>query len=101
MKREVVLSKRAKRKLEKLLEYLEKEWSVRIKNEFIKKLDKTLKIIQANPEGFPKTTFIKELHKCVVTKQNTIYYRITKSEIEIVTFFDTRQDPKKLQDELK
>lgn len=101
MKRKVFLSKRAKIKLEKLLEYLETEWSERIKNEFIDKLDNTLNIIQNNPESFPKTTFIKGLHKCVVTKQNTLYYRIKKSRIEIVTIFDSRQDPKKLKEYLK
>lgn len=101
MIRKVILSKRAKIKLEKLLEYLEKEWSDKIKNEFIKKLDYSIKTIQTNPEIFPKTAFVKGLHKCVVSKQNTIYYRIKNSTIEIVTIFDTRQDPQKLQDDLK
>ncbi len=101
MKRNIILSKRAKNKLEKLLEYLESEWSERIKNDFIKKLDHSIQIIKSNPESFPKTTIIKGLHKCVVTKQNTIYYRIKNSNIEIVTIFDTRQNPKKLTEKLK
>ncbi len=37
MKREIYLSKSAKIKLEKLLEYLETEWSERTKKEFIDK----------------------------------------------------------------
>ena len=42
MIRKIKLSKRAAKKLEKLLEYLEIKWSIKVKNEFIKKLDKSL-----------------------------------------------------------
>lgn len=90
----VHLSGRAKIKLEKkLLEYLEAEWSSEVKNNFIHKLDRTIAIIQSNPEIFPKTEVIKGLHKCVITKQTTLYYRIKGSRIDIVTIFDSRQDP--------
>ena len=44
--RKVILSKRASHKLEKLLEYLESEWSLKVKNDFIVKLDKSLLQIQ-------------------------------------------------------
>jgi plasmid stabilization system protein ParE len=101
MKRKVVLSKRAKIKLDNLLLFLETEWSLSVKNEFIEKLDRTLQIIQNNPESFPKTQVLTGVHKCVVTKQNTLYYRFTESSIEIVTLFDSRQDPHKLRKEIK
>lgn len=32
---------------------------------------------------------------CVLTTQITLYYRINSNEIEIITFFDYRQDPKR------
>jgi len=101
MKRKVVLSKRAKTKLENLLLFLETEWAMSVKNEFIEKLDHALQIIQNNPESSPKTSALKGLHKCVVTKQNTLYYRYTVSSIEIITIFDSRQDPNKLKKEFK
>ncbi len=62
MNRKIVLSKRASRKLDKLLEYLETEWSIRIKNNFIKKLDRSLQIIKENPESFPKSDRITGLY---------------------------------------
>jgi len=45
MKREVKLSTRAMKRLDKLLVFLEEEWSVKVKNDFIKKLDKSLKLL--------------------------------------------------------
>lgn len=92
MSKRVVLSGSAKKKLEKLLEYLETEWSGRVRDEFIQKLDHAISAIRSNPHGFPESMSIKDLHKCLVTKQNALYYRIGKNQIEIVTFFDSRQD---------
>jgi plasmid stabilization system protein ParE len=98
--RKVVLSKRAKTKLENLLLFLEHEWSFSVKNDFIEKLDHTLQIIESQPGSFPKTAVLKGVHKCVVTKQNMLYYRYTNSTIEIITIFDSRQDPQKLKKEV-
>jgi len=39
----------------------------------------------------------------VVTKQTTFFYRVNfaKEEIEIITLFDTRQNPDKLKKQLE
>ena len=48
------------------------------------------------------STEFKGLFKCIVTKQTTFYYRVLsdKNEIEIITLFDTRQDPEKLRKDI-
>ena len=96
MSRKIVLSKRASRNLDKLLEYLETKWSKRVKDNFIKKLDKSLLILQERPESSPKSEVVKGLYKCVITKQTTAFYKFDNKNIYIVTIFDTRQDPDKL-----
>jgi plasmid stabilization system protein ParE len=101
MVRRIKLSNRTTKKLEKLLEYLESEWSLKVKKEFIKKLDKSLYLIQDNPESFQKSVIVKGLHKCVITKQTTIFYRYDNEHIYIVTLFDNRQNPNKLKRETK
>jgi len=54
------------------------------------------------PDSCPKSSEFDNLYKCVVTKQTTFYYRILeeKNEIEIITVFDTRQNPDKLKEDL-
>ena len=101
MNRKIVLSKRASRNLEKLLEYLEIKWSKKVKDNFIKKLEKALKILIEKPESSPKSEIIKGLHKCVVTKQTTVFYKFDNKHIFVVTIFDTRQEPKKLNKEVQ
>jgi len=101
MKREVRLSNRAMKRLDKLLVYLEKEWSIKIKNDFIVKLDKSLNKIQKLPDSFPESEKAKGLRKCVVTKQTTIFYKYTETTIDVVAIFDNRQSPKSLENEIK
>jgi len=55
MERTIKLSKLTERKLDNLLEYLEKKWSTTTKNDFIKKLDKVFSQIKANPNIYPKS----------------------------------------------
>jgi plasmid stabilization system protein ParE len=99
MKRKIKLSKRASNRLVKLLDYLEFEWSLKVKNDFIKKLDKSLKRIQKFPESCQQTEFIKGLHMLVITKQTSLYYKYDSKNITIVTLFDNRMNPDKLKKE--
>ncbi|HBF87323.1 MAG TPA: type II toxin-antitoxin system RelE/ParE family toxin [Bacteroidales bacterium] len=92
MSKKIVLSKRAARNLENLLEYLETKWSKRIKDNFIKKLDRTLNIIKDRPESSTKSEIIKGLYRNVITKQTTVYYKFDSEKLYIVTIFDTRQN---------
>lgn len=98
---QVKLSKRAEKKLDNLLNYLETKWSARVKNNFVNKLQKAIKQIQQHPYGYPNSEIIKGLHKHVITKQTTIYYKYDKMYIYIITVFDSRQNPKKLLEESK
>ena len=100
MSREIVISKTAKRKFEKLFDYLLENWGIKVKSDFIKKLDRSLSIIQKNPESFPNSKKNIGLHKCVISKQSTLYYRFNSKKIFIVTIFDTRQNPNKLSKDL-
>jgi len=98
MNRRVVISPIAEKKLEALLEYLLVEWSLKVKTNFIKRLDDYLQIIKQEPESFPESEKVSGLRRCVITKQTSIYYEFNDKEIRILSFFDTRQDPDKLNE---
>jgi plasmid stabilization system protein ParE len=99
----VFLSEHAELKLLKLSEYLIENWNLNTRDKFIAKLTDKFNQISSQPNSCPKSSEFRGLHKCVVTKQTTFYYRVlvTKDEIEIITVFDTRQDPDKLKDTIK
>ena len=98
----VFLSATAERKLLTLTEYLLENWGLKAKNDFVEKLTQKIRQLALYPESCPKSTQFQNLYKCVVTKQTTLYYRITTEQnaVEIITVFDTRQDAQKLKKDL-
>jgi len=99
---EVFLSEQAEIKLLQLNNYLFFKWNAKVRDEFIEKLTQKINQISAQPESCPKSKNFDGLYKCVVTKQTTFYYRILSdiNEIEVITIFDTRQNPDKLSNEI-
>jgi plasmid stabilization system protein ParE len=95
----IYFSEIAKFKLNILTTYLLENWNLQTKNDFLKKLDFKIQQIKSQPYSCIQSYDFKGLYKCVVTKQTTFYYRISKKqqEIEIITIFDTRQNPNKLE----
>jgi len=99
---EVYLSKIAESKLVKLTNHLLEEWNAKVRNEFVNKLTTKINQISSYPKSCPQSENFEGLFKCVVSKQTSFYYRIhiDKQEIEIITFFDSRQNPKNLNKEI-
>jgi plasmid stabilization system protein ParE len=95
------LSSLAAFKLELLLEHLENEWSERIKNKFLGKLKSSLNSVAEKPNAFPKSQIRPDLRKVVITKQTTALYKIESDSIYVITIVDTRQDPEKIEKEIK
>ncbi|WP_026450868.1 type II toxin-antitoxin system RelE/ParE family toxin [Aequorivita capsosiphonis] len=99
---EIFVSDIAEYKLKKLTECLLEEWGYKVKKNFLIKLNEKIKQISEYPESCPKSIVFGGIYKCVVTRQTTFFYRVNfaKKEIEIITLFDTRQDPDELKKQL-
>ncbi|QNL22242.1 type II toxin-antitoxin system RelE/ParE family toxin [Hyphobacterium sp. CCMP332] len=96
----VYLSPLAEFKLDSIYDYLDREWSEKVKREFQKKLFASFKSIAQFPKSHQESQSHPGIFKCVLNKQNSYIYRIIKDEIEIITVFDNRQDPDKIQKEI-
>lgn len=98
----VFLSELAENKLLKLSDYILENWNLKARDKFIEKLTEKIKQISKQSESCPQSSEFKGLYKCVVTKQTTFYYRISTelNEIEIITIFDTRQNPNRLKKDI-
>ncbi len=94
MARQVIFQKRFLNKLEKLLIYLEKEWGIKVSNEFLDKLHVKIEALKLHPNT-GQVTSLKNIRNISITKHNRIYYKIKENKIAVINMIDTLRNPKK------
>jgi plasmid stabilization system protein ParE len=95
--RSINFSRNSEKAIDKILEYLHRNYSNKLQFDFLEKFDYSIKAVQLNPESFPKSEINKNQRKCVVSKQTTVYYKFDNENINVLAVFDTRQNPNKIK----
>jgi plasmid stabilization system protein ParE len=93
----IIWSDESLNNLDSIITYLETNWTKKEIQKFIRLLDKRIEIISKHPLLFPASPKSNNVRKSVLTKQTTIFYRVSTDRIEILSIFDTRQNPDKLK----
>ncbi|MDO8366018.1 MAG: type II toxin-antitoxin system RelE/ParE family toxin [Saprospiraceae bacterium] len=88
----VTFTDQAAEQLAELLDYLEIEWSMKVRDNFLLKLESTVEVIAAFPFAYPSSESYPDFRRCVVTPQTSLYYQIQPEEIEVVAVLDNRRD---------
>jgi mRNA-degrading endonuclease YafQ of YafQ-DinJ toxin-antitoxin module len=86
----IIVNKRFIATLSKVLAYLEKEWSKKIADDFLLKVDVRIDSLQHHPFIGGQTKFkgIRGIH---VTKHNRMYYKVKGNKVTILNLYDTRR----------
>ena len=87
----------ATKNLENIIIYLETNWTTKELKKFFQKLEKQFLLLSIFPEAYPLSQKKKNIHRCVLTKNLTIYYTVKDDYLVLLSIFDTRQDPVKLK----
>jgi plasmid stabilization system protein ParE len=84
----------AERNLSAIFDYLEANWAQREISNFAIQLEANLEYISEHPTAFPFYSEEKNVRRCVLSSQTTIYYTEVPFEnrIVIITLFDNRRD---------
>mgnify|MGYP001489681139 CR=1 FL=1 len=93
----VVWLKRSIKKLEKIVYYLENNWSKRVALEFLDKINYKVFVISKNPQIGMRSEKKDKVRKILITKQIYLFYTVSNDKIKILTLFDNRQNPGKLR----
>ncbi len=88
----VIWSNEAVQNLEDIIHYIKKEWTQREVDNFLVRLEKCIFLIQQKPKLFPLTEYRKNLRRCVISRQTSLYYLSIGSDIYIVSLFDNRRN---------
>jgi plasmid stabilization system protein ParE len=93
----VILSPQAEQDLEELYQYLFTEFGKTTLEKFHQKWLDFLKVVAVHPRLFPLLHKRKNLRKHAIHDKTLIVYKPTRNQIEIVTIFNTRQNPVRLK----
>ncbi len=94
----VIWSPEAKESFNANMDYLLKEWGDQVTSDFLDRVDEVILKIQSNPLSYPVFAKDAQVHRCVVVKQISLYYRIVSSQqIDLVTFWNNFKDPESLK----
>jgi len=92
----VVVTKTALKNFQKIVDYLVDEWGETVGIQFEKRTNSFLNLLIDFPEMGSEVRSEKKIRAFQLTKQTRIYYRIKVDRILILSIFDVRQDPNKL-----
>ncbi len=87
---------KAARSFDRIISYLENEWTVKEVERFVRKTFSTITIISAFPNIYVEDK-VKNIRKAFVTEQVSMIYRTFDNHIDILYFWDNRRNPDKLR----
>ena len=96
MAKKILWSPLSEKDFSKILEYLELNWDNVVVDKFFNRVENLPGYIQINPKLYPLINKRKKIRKCVITKHNSLYYRVGKDSIEILRIYGNFQNPQKL-----
>jgi len=93
----VIWSSKALKSYDQVLAYLTSEWGNTSVQKFMDEVERVILLISKNPSMFRRSVRHENIRIGYLTKQNSLVYRLKAKEIELLLFWDNRQDSKKLK----
>ncbi|MCO6475440.1 MAG: type II toxin-antitoxin system RelE/ParE family toxin [Phaeodactylibacter sp.] len=80
-----------------LLKYVEQHFGLDAALELLDTTEKLLEEIAAFPKMFPASEKRKDIRKAIISKQTSLFYRISQDQVQVLYIWDNRQDPDSLK----
>jgi plasmid stabilization system protein ParE len=91
----IFLTERAEEELNNILDYLIQNWSTKDALNFSHNVDDAFERLTQSPYTYP--IYSRTIRKFVLDKHNIIFYRIKKNQIQVLSIWPGKRDPKKLK----
>jgi len=89
----IIFSEEANESFESIGQQIQVRWSENEVNEFRKRVYKVVDIISGYPLIFQAVNKTDDVRKAFIHKNCSMFYRVNDTYIEILFFWDNRQDP--------
>jgi plasmid stabilization system protein ParE len=95
MAKKIIITKRFRRNVKSVYDYISIKFSARTADIFLNKIEKLVELILLNPD-IGRLSQKRKGVRCVhLTPHNLINYRIKNDTVEILCLFDMRRSPDK------
>jgi len=95
MARQIVWSKMADRKFDLIIEYLLENWGESTAQSFVRESHDFIELLSHYPNLGTIENKERSIRGFVLTKQITLFYKVTNTRIVLLNFYDNRQNPLK------
>jgi plasmid stabilization system protein ParE len=89
----VIFSKKANETFESIDQQVQAKWGEKESNEFRKRVYQVVDTIGKFPFIFKTVGNSENVHKAFIHKNCSMFYRVGSTYIEVLFFWDNRQDP--------
>ncbi|MCF8247236.1 MAG: type II toxin-antitoxin system RelE/ParE family toxin [Saprospiraceae bacterium] len=93
----IIWSPASKDEFAELLQYVEVNFGLDATLKLLETTDKVLEGISEHPALFPASNKVPSIRKAVITKQTSLFYRITINHVQLLHFWDNRRNPDDLK----
>lgn len=89
----IVYTPNAKITLVAVHSFIASQFGAASADRFLAKTEKTIALIAANPLMFKASLIDENVRVGLITKQCSLFYRVTEESIQLLYFWDNRQEP--------
>jgi len=93
MSLQVLYTPDSKETLISIYNFIEEKFGINSANKFVSSAEKTIKLIAEYPLMFKATTIDSNVRIGFISKQTSLFYRVTDNAIHLLFFWDNRQEP--------
>jgi len=90
---QVIWSKKADITFQVIVDYIEAKFGKNAALKFIIKVNRIVISIQKQPLQYKASTSFFNVRKATINKQCSLYYEVNSSTIQLLYFWDNRQNP--------
>ncbi|TSJ39665.1 hypothetical protein FO440_18165 [Mucilaginibacter corticis] len=89
----VYYTPRSKETLKYVYNFIDNKFGRKSAEKFVSKTEKTISLITQYPFMFKSSMIDKNVRIALISKQTSLFYRITDTSIHLLFFWDNRQEP--------
>ena len=90
---QIYYTQNARQTLNTTYNFIIDKFGIRTAEKFTIKAEKTIALIAEHPYMFKASVIDENVRIALISNQTSLFYRVTETSIDILFFWDNRQDP--------